>query len=114
MIGFACVAWVLVTRCALKLACASTVRPHWRDATASVKHCELSHELLCILAGNDLNEDITPIEAGLKWTIGKNRRETCDFLGGEVGTLRCHVAHYWSQALLIAEFDGTGDQEADG
>lgn len=35
-------------------------------------------------AGNDLNEDITPIEAGLKWTIGKRRRDDCDFLGGEV------------------------------
>ena len=44
------------------------------------------------LAGNDLNEDITPIEAGLKWTIGKNRREACDFLGGEVGTpLPCNI-----------------------
>ena len=44
------------------------------------------------LAGNDLNEDITPIEAGLKWTIGKNRRETCGFLGGEVGTpLPCSI-----------------------
>ena len=39
---------------------------------------------LC-LYGNDLNEDITPIEAGLKWTIGKRRRDACDFLGGEVG-----------------------------
>lgn len=38
---------------------------------------------LC-LYGNDLNEDITPIEAGLTWTVGKRRREACDFLGGEV------------------------------
>ncbi|KAK9828439.1 hypothetical protein WJX81_008616 [Elliptochloris bilobata] len=38
---------------------------------------------LC-LYGNDLNESITPVEAGLTWTIGKNRREACDFLGGEV------------------------------
>lgn len=36
------------------------------------------------IAGNDLNEDTTPIQAGLKWTIGKNRREKCDFLGGDV------------------------------
>ena len=35
-------------------------------------------------AGNDLNESITPVEAGLTWTIGKKRREQCDFLGGEV------------------------------
>lgn len=40
-----------------------------------------------IPAGNDLNEDITPIQAGLKWTIGKNRRDSCDFLGGEVSFL---------------------------
>lgn len=38
---------------------------------------------LC-LYGNDLNEDITPIQAGLTWTVGKRRREACDFLGGEV------------------------------
>ena len=24
------------------------------------------------------------MEAGLTWTIGKSRREACDFLGGEV------------------------------
>ena len=38
----------------------------------------------CMSAGNDLNEDITPVEAGLTWTIAKNRREKCSFLGGEV------------------------------
>ncbi|GAB4815542.1 hypothetical protein N2152v2_002588 [Parachlorella kessleri] len=38
---------------------------------------------LC-LYGNDLTEDITPIEAGLTWTVGKRRREAFDFLGGEV------------------------------
>lgn len=37
--------------------------------------------------GNDLNEDITPIEASLTWTIGKRRREKFDFLGGEVRVL---------------------------
>lgn len=39
---------------------------------------------LCHTAGNDLNEEITPVEAGLTWTIAKSRREACDFLGGEV------------------------------
>jgi aminomethyltransferase len=38
---------------------------------------------LC-LYGNDLNEDITPPEAGLTWTIGKARRDKCDFTGGEI------------------------------
>lgn len=38
---------------------------------------------LC-LYGNDLTEDITPIEAGLAWTVSKRRREAFDFLGGQV------------------------------
>lgn len=38
---------------------------------------------LC-LYGNDIDDDITPIEAGLAWTIGKRRRQTADFLGAEV------------------------------
>ena len=38
---------------------------------------------LC-LYGNDLDEDIGPVEAGLTWTIGKSRREKCDFVGGDV------------------------------
>lgn len=38
---------------------------------------------LC-LYGNDLNDDITPVEAGLTWTVAKSRREACDFLGGDV------------------------------
>ncbi|KAL6781479.1 GCST1 [Auxenochlorella protothecoides x Auxenochlorella symbiontica] len=38
---------------------------------------------LC-LYGNDLNEGVTPVEAGLTWTIGKRRREDFSFLGGEV------------------------------
>ncbi len=35
---------------------------------------------LC-LYGNDLDETITPVEAGLAWTVGKRRREKFDFLG---------------------------------
>ena len=38
---------------------------------------------LC-LYGNDLNDSIGPIEAGLTWTIGKSRRDACDFVGGDV------------------------------
>lgn len=35
---------------------------------------------LC-LYGNDIDETTTPIEAGLTWTIGKRRREQCNFPG---------------------------------
>merc|ERR1712087_207359 len=38
---------------------------------------------LC-LYGNDMNDDISPIEAGLAWTVSKSRREACDFVGGDV------------------------------
>lgn len=37
--------------------------------------------------GHDLNENISPIEAGLTWTIGKNRREINEnnrFLGDDI------------------------------
>eukprot|EP00217_Crustomastix_stigmatica_P003157 CAMPEP_0183819590 /NCGR_PEP_ID=MMETSP0803_2-20130417/64212_1 /TAXON_ID=195967 /ORGANISM="Crustomastix stigmata, Strain CCMP3273" /LENGTH=1299 /DNA_ID=CAMNT_0026064479 /DNA_START=69 /DNA_END=3966 /DNA_ORIENTATION=+ len=44
---------------------------------------------LC-LYGNDLEQHISPVEAGLTWTIGKRRREKFDFLGGE--TVAKHVA----------------------
>ncbi|KAG2041322.1 glycine cleavage system T protein [Suillus americanus] len=35
------------------------------------------------LYGNDLDEDTTPVEAGLTWVIGKERKETGDFIGAE-------------------------------
>ena len=56
-------------------------------------------------AGNDLNESITPVEAGLTWTIGKKRREACDFLGGEVGSPRFGMPWPW-QAYFAAPCKG--------
>ncbi|KAF7968729.1 hypothetical protein HWV62_29602 [Athelia sp. TMB] len=41
------------------------------------------------LYGNDLDEDTTPVEAGLTWVIGKERRETGDFIGAEA--VRKHI-----------------------
>jgi len=35
---------------------------------------------LC-LYGNDIDENTSPVEAGLTWLIGKGRRETGDFIG---------------------------------
>ncbi|ETW78553.1 hypothetical protein HETIRDRAFT_103954 [Heterobasidion irregulare TC 32-1] len=35
------------------------------------------------LYGQDLDEDTTPVEAGLTWVIGKDRREAADFIGAE-------------------------------
>ncbi|KAJ8587866.1 glycine cleavage system T protein [Rhizopogon salebrosus TDB-379] len=35
------------------------------------------------LYGNDLDENTTPVEAGLTWVIGKERRETGNFIGAE-------------------------------
>ena len=36
------------------------------------------------LYGNDLDENTTPVEAGLAWVIGRRRREDWDFPGGAV------------------------------
>ncbi|KAJ3565970.1 hypothetical protein NP233_g7291 [Leucocoprinus birnbaumii] len=35
------------------------------------------------LYGNDLDEDTTPVEAGLSWVIGKERKESGTFIGAE-------------------------------
>ncbi|KAF9442357.1 glycine cleavage system T protein [Macrolepiota fuliginosa MF-IS2] len=35
------------------------------------------------LYGNDLDEDTTPVEAGLSWVIGKDRKENGNFIGAE-------------------------------
>ncbi|KAF5362465.1 hypothetical protein D9756_002081 [Leucocoprinus leucothites] len=35
------------------------------------------------LYGNDLDEDTTPVEAGLSWVIGKDRKENGTFIGAE-------------------------------
>ncbi|EIN06332.1 glycine cleavage system T protein [Punctularia strigosozonata HHB-11173 SS5] len=35
------------------------------------------------LYGSDLDEDTTPVEAGLTWVIGKERRKSGDFIGAE-------------------------------
>jgi len=40
---------------------------------------------LC-LYGNDIDEDTTPIEAGLAWLIGKRRRQAADFPGATIIT----------------------------
>jgi aminomethyltransferase len=37
---------------------------------------------LC-LYGNDLNDDISPVEGALTWTIGQRRRKEGGFLGAE-------------------------------
>jgi len=54
---------------------------------------------LC-LYGNDLTEDISPIEAGLAWCVGKRRREAFDFLGGKVNRIEG-----WSISKVIIRDD---------
>ena len=60
--------------------------PLFAHCSAMHATCLEDHVLIarCAISGNDLTEDITPVEAGLTWTIAKSRREDCAFLGGEV------------------------------
>ena len=68
---------------AVKLAEGLEGQPEVRFAALGPRDSLRLEAGLC-LYGNDLNEDITPPEAGLTWTIGKARREKCDFVGGEI------------------------------
>lgn len=36
------------------------------------------------LYGQDLDEDTSPVEAGLSWVIGKERRENGGFIGADL------------------------------
>jgi glycine cleavage system aminomethyltransferase T len=51
---------------------------------------------LC-LYGNDLDEDTTPVEAGLTWTVGKRRRSEGGFFGSEVSG----ATHHGSWCLVL-------------
>lgn len=59
---------------------------------------------LC-LYGQDIDETTSPIEAGLKWSIGKNRREKGGFLG-ESQVLR-EIAEGPSRRLVGLRLDGS-------
>ena len=41
-------------------------------------------EAVLCLYGNDMEQHVTPVEAGLTWAIGKRRRAEGGFLGAEV------------------------------
>ena len=60
---------------------------------------------LC-LYGNDLNEQITPLEAGLTWTIGKSRREECSFVGGDA--IKKQLADGVTKRRVGFKFTGKG------
>ena len=58
---------------------------------------------LC-LYGQDLDETVTPVEAGLAWVIGKSRRLAWDFPGGEV--LRAQLAKGPARRLVGVLVEG--------
>ena len=58
---------------------------------------------LC-LYGHDIDESTTPIEAGLSWTIGKNRRAAGDFPGA--GTILRQLAEGPSRKRVGIQPDG--------
>jgi aminomethyltransferase len=60
---------------------------------------------LC-LYGNDLDETISPLDAGLTWTIGKSRREACDFVGGEA--IKKQLAEGVTRRRVGLRFTGKG------
>ena len=60
---------------------------------------------LC-LYGNDLDETISPLEAGLTWTIGKSRRDACDFIGGDA--IKKQLAEGVARRRVGLKFTGKG------
>jgi len=60
---------------------------------------------LC-LYGNDLDETISPLEAGLTWTIGKSRRDACDFVGGDA--IKKQLAEGVARRRVGLKFTGKG------
>lgn len=60
---------------------------------------------LC-LYGNDIDSTTSPVEAGLTWTISKNRRETGGFLGDEV--ILKHIRDGVSRKRMGFAFTGKG------
>jgi len=90
---------------AVKLANALTAQPEVRLAALGPRDSLRLEAGLC-LYGNDLNEDITPPEAGLTWTIGKARREKFDFIGGEI--IRKQIEEGVPQRRVGLTFTGKG------
>ena len=64
---------------------------------------------LC-LYGQDLDESITPIEAGLAWVVGKSRRQSWNFPGGDI--LRAQLAGGVGRRLVGLLVDGRAPARA--